>query len=119
MVTINCDMGESFGIYAFGDDAACMPFVTHANIACGFHASDPVVMRDTLRKAKAAGINVGSHPGLPDRLQDEDGLHRRNLRGCYLRLHRRLDRYGCRRGIHCRPRCVLHGEHMPGERRRN
>ncbi|WP_286789549.1 5-oxoprolinase subunit PxpA [Thioclava sp. UBA3469] len=75
MVTINCDMGESFGIYAFGDDAACMPFVTHANIACGFHASDPVVMRDTLRKAKAAGINVGSHPGLPDR----EGFGRRRM----------------------------------------
>ncbi len=40
-VTINCDMGEAFGIYRFGDDETCMPFVTHANIACGFHASDP------------------------------------------------------------------------------
>jgi UPF0271 protein len=75
MVTINCDMGESFGIYTFGDDAACMPFVTHANIACGFHASDPVVMRDTLRKAKAAGIAVGAHPGLPDR----EGFGRRRM----------------------------------------
>jgi lactam utilization protein B len=43
-VTINCDMGESFGIYKLGDDEACMPYVTHANIACGFHASDPKVM---------------------------------------------------------------------------
>lgn len=75
MVTINCDMGESFGIYTFGDDAACMPYVTHANIACGFHASDPVVMRDTLGKAKAAGIAVGSHPGLPDR----EGFGRRRM----------------------------------------
>ena len=41
-ITINCDMGEAFGIYRFGDDETCMPFVTHANIACGFHASDPV-----------------------------------------------------------------------------
>ncbi|WP_212526035.1 5-oxoprolinase subunit PxpA [Actibacterium sp. MT2.3-13A] len=75
MVTINCDMGESFGIYSFGDDAACMPFVTHVNIACAYHASDPVVMRRTVRAAKAAGVNVGSHPGLPDR----EGFGRRRM----------------------------------------
>lgn len=76
MVTINCDMGEAFGIYRFGDDAACMPFVTHANVACGFHASDPNVMWSTVRAAKAAGIRVGSHPGLPDR----EGFGRRPMR---------------------------------------
>lgn len=76
MVTINCDMGEAFGIYSFGDDATCMPFVTHANIACGFHASDPVVMRDTVRKAKAAGVAIGAHPGLPDR----EGFGRRAMK---------------------------------------
>ncbi|MCB6179945.1 5-oxoprolinase subunit PxpA [Rhodobacter sp. Har01] len=76
MVTINCDMGEAFGIYRFGDDAACMPFVTHANVACGFHASDPVVMARTVRLAKSAGIRVGSHPGLPDR----EGFGRRPMR---------------------------------------
>lgn len=75
-ITINCDMGEAFGIYRLGDDAACMPYVTHANIACGFHASDPVVMRRTVRDAKAAGIHVGSHPGLPDR----EGFGRRPMR---------------------------------------
>ena len=52
-VTINCDMGEAFSIYRFGDDEACMPFITHANVACGFHASDPVVMRETVRAASA------------------------------------------------------------------
>lgn len=76
MVTINCDMGEGFGIYRFGDDAACMPFVTHANVACGFHASDPSVMWRTVRSAKAAGVKVGSHPGLPDR----EGFGRRPMR---------------------------------------
>jgi len=76
MVTINCDMGEAFGIYRFGDDAACMPFVTHANIACGFHASDPVVMAKTVRLAKKAGIAIGAHPGLPDR----EGFGRRPMR---------------------------------------
>lgn len=74
-ITINCDMGEAFGIYRLGDDAACMPYVTHANIACGFHASDPVVMQRTVRDAKAAGIHVGSHPGLPDR----EGFGRRAM----------------------------------------
>jgi len=76
MVTINCDMGEAFGIYRFGDDEACMPYITHANIACGFHASDPVVMARTVRMAKAASVRVGSHPGLPDR----EGFGRRPMR---------------------------------------
>ena len=75
-VTINCDMGEAFGIYRFGDDEACMPFVTHANIACGFHASDPMVMWKTVRDAKRHGIKVGSHPGLPDR----EGFGRREMK---------------------------------------
>ncbi len=75
MVTINCDMGEAFGIYHLGNDAECMPFITHANIACGFHASDPVIMRETLQAAKNAGIRIGSHPGLPDR----EGFGRRQM----------------------------------------
>jgi UPF0271 protein len=66
-VTINCDMGEGFGLYGFGDDETVMPYVTHANIACGFHASDPAVMRTTVRAARRQGIAIGSHPGLPDR----------------------------------------------------
>jgi UPF0271 protein len=74
-ITINCDMGEAFGIYRFGDDAACMPYVTHANIACGFHASDPVVMQRTVRDARTHGIAVGSHPSLPDR----QGFGRREM----------------------------------------
>ena len=75
-VTINCDMGEAFGIYRFGRDEALMPFVTHANVACGFHASDPIVMWETVRHAKQHGIKVGSHPGLPDR----EGFGRREMR---------------------------------------
>lgn len=74
-VTINCDMGEAFGIYHLGDDEACMPYVTHANVACGFHASDPKVMWRTVRAAKRHGVNVGSHPGLPDR----EGFGRREM----------------------------------------
>jgi UPF0271 protein len=75
-VTINCDMGEAFGIYSFGDDEACMPYITHANVACGFHASDPVVMWRTVRAAKKHAIKVGSHPGLPDR----EGFGRREMK---------------------------------------
>lgn len=75
-VTINCDMGEAFGIYRFGDDETCMPFVTHANIACGFHASDPSVMWRTVRAAKKHGLKIGSHPGLPDR----EGFGRREMK---------------------------------------
>jgi UPF0271 protein len=64
-VTINCDMGEAFGIYRFGDDEAFMPFVTHANIACGFHASDPIIMHRTVQAAKRHRLAIGSHPSLP------------------------------------------------------
>lgn len=75
-ISINCDMGESFGIYTMGDDEACMPYVTHANVACGFHASDPQVMWRTVRAAKRHRVQVGSHPSLPD-LQ---GFGRREMR---------------------------------------
>ncbi len=63
---INCDMGESFGIYQMGDDAALMPLITVANVACGFHASDYNHMRETVRLAKTKGVKVGAHPSLPD-----------------------------------------------------
>ena len=65
-ITINCDMGESFGLYKMGDDAGIMPYITLANVACGFHASDPSVMRRTVRLAKERGVAVGAHPSLPD-----------------------------------------------------
>src|SRR5579872_4425466 len=75
-VTINCDMGEAFALYRLGDDEGCMPFITHANVACGFHASDPNVMWRTVKLAKRYGIAVGAHPGLPDR----EGFGRREMR---------------------------------------
>jgi UPF0271 protein len=59
-------MGEAFGLYRMGDDEAIMPYITEANIACGFHASDPTVMHRTVRAAKRHGIKVGAHPSLPD-----------------------------------------------------
>jgi UPF0271 protein len=65
-VDINCDMGESFGAYEIGADKEVMPHVTSANVACGFHGGDPAVMRATIADAKARGVAVGAHPGLPD-----------------------------------------------------
>lgn len=65
-VEINCDMGESFGLYKIGDDEALMPLISVANVACGFHGSDPNHMRSTVRLAKRHGVRVGAHPSLPD-----------------------------------------------------
>ena len=65
-LAINCDMGESFGLYKLGDDEGIMPYITMANVACGFHGSDPSVMRKTVRLAKAHSVKVGAHPSLPD-----------------------------------------------------
>jgi UPF0271 protein len=66
MTVINCDMGESFGLYRIGDDEALMPLISLANIACGFHGSDFNHMRATVRLAKRHGVKVGAHPSLPD-----------------------------------------------------
>ncbi|WP_110651203.1 5-oxoprolinase subunit PxpA [Salinicola peritrichatus] len=63
---LNCDMGESFGNWALGLDVQAMPYVDCANIACGFHASDPDVMRKTVALAVANDVRVGAHPGYPD-----------------------------------------------------
>jgi UPF0271 protein len=65
---INCDMGEGFGNWRTCDDAAVMPLISSANIACGFHAGDPNIMRSVVQMAKEHGVAVGAHPGLPDLL---------------------------------------------------
>ena len=65
-IQLNCDLGESFGAWKMGMDAAVMPFIDQANIACGFHAGDPLVMRKTLQLAKEHGVTVGAHPAYPD-----------------------------------------------------
>ncbi|WP_157371601.1 5-oxoprolinase subunit PxpA [Angustibacter sp. Root456] len=75
-VTINSDMGESFGIHSFGNDDALLPHIDTANIACGFHAGDPVGIHETVAKAAAAGVTVGAHPGLPDAV----GFGRREMK---------------------------------------
>jgi 5-oxoprolinase (ATP-hydrolysing) subunit A len=63
---LNCDMGESFGLWPMGDDEKIMPYITSANIACGFHAGDPSVMKKTVALAVQAGVAVGAHPGYAD-----------------------------------------------------
>ncbi|MDD3218853.1 MAG: 5-oxoprolinase subunit PxpA [Lachnospiraceae bacterium] len=65
-VDLNSDLGESFGAYKIGNDEAVISHVTSANVACGFHASDPLVMEKTIRMAKEKGVEVGAHPGMPD-----------------------------------------------------
>ncbi|MGW9020052.1 LamB/YcsF family protein [Leucobacter chromiiresistens] len=65
-IDLNCDLGESFGNYAFGDDAAVLASVSSANVACGFHAGDPGGIRATCAAAAAAGATIGAHPGYRD-----------------------------------------------------
>ncbi len=66
IVDLNCDMGEGFGVYRPGDDAGMLTIATSANIACGFHAGDPLVMHETLRLAAENGVQAGAHPGFLD-----------------------------------------------------
>jgi 5-oxoprolinase (ATP-hydrolysing) subunit A len=65
-IDLNCDMGESFGAWRMGADAEVMPFISSANIACGFHAGDPATIRKTVRLAVDHGVAIGAHPSLPD-----------------------------------------------------
>lgn len=74
-IDLNCDMGESFGAYRIGADDAVFPFITSANVACGFHGGDASVMRMTIARAKELGIGIGAHPGF----QDLIGFGRRNM----------------------------------------
>ena len=66
VVDLNSDLGESFGAYTIGDDAAMLKIISSANVACGFHGGDPLVMHDTLRLARDNGVGVGAHPGFND-----------------------------------------------------
>lgn len=74
-VDLNSDLGESFGAYTIGMDSAVIAHVSSANVACGYHAGDPLVMDKTVAEAKAAGVAVGAHPGYPDLM----GFGRRNM----------------------------------------
>ncbi len=65
-IDLNADMGESFGMYKLGNDEEFMQYISAANVACGFHAGDPSVMKKTVGFARRCGVQVGAHPGLPD-----------------------------------------------------
>lgn len=74
-IDINSDLGEAFGPYVIADDEALMGVITSANVACGYHAGDPVVMDRTIRLAKEHGVDLGAHVGYPDRM----GFGRRHM----------------------------------------
>ncbi len=74
-VDLNCDLGESFGNYVIGNDEKILDYVTSVNIACGFHAGDPLVMEKTVRLAIEKGASIGAHPGYPDLM----GFGRRSM----------------------------------------
>ena len=74
-IDLNCDLGESFGRYTLGLDEEVIPHISSANIACGYHASDPVIMEKTVKLAKINGVHIGAHTGFPDLL----GFGRRNM----------------------------------------
>ncbi|MBR4131393.1 MAG: 5-oxoprolinase subunit PxpA [Oscillospiraceae bacterium] len=76
LVDLNADLGESFGAYTIGMDSEVLRYITSANVACGFHAGDPVVMEKTVALAKERDTRVGAHPGYPDLM----GFGRRNLK---------------------------------------
>lgn len=76
-IDLNADLGESFGPWKMGDDAALLDIVTSANVACGFHAGDPVTMRATAELAKQKGVAIGAHPGFADLV----GFGRRRILG--------------------------------------
>src|ERR1700761_7001132 len=65
-IDLNCDLGEGFGAWEMGNDAAMIELATSVNIACGFHAGDSETMRATVDLAKARGVNIGAHPGYRD-----------------------------------------------------
>ncbi|MEF3273890.1 MAG: LamB/YcsF family protein [Chloroflexus sp.] len=66
IIDLNCDCGESYGVFQMGDDDGILPFVSSANVACGGHAGDPQVMRRTVRRCRELNVAVGAHPSYPD-----------------------------------------------------
>src|SRR4029453_17070285 len=82
VIDLNCDMGESYGRWTLGADEAIMPYISSANIACGFHGGDPHVIRKTVALAQQHGVALGAHPSLPDLM----GFGRRGMDGTAARV---------------------------------
>lgn len=101
---LNCDLGESFGSWSMGMDQAVMPYIDMANIACGFHASDPLIMRDTMALANQHGVQIGAHPAYPDLV----GFGRRSMACSFDEIYSMvLYQLGALQGI-----CQAHGERV-------
>lgn len=66
VIDLNSDIGENFGVYKIGSDEKLMSYITSANIACGLHAGDPIVINNTILMAKEHNVSIGAHPGYPD-----------------------------------------------------
>lgn len=75
VIDLNCDLGESFGVWKMGFDEEVMKYITSANVACGWHGGDPIVMNKTVQLAKENKVSVGAHPGYPDLI----GFGRRSI----------------------------------------
>src|SRR6185312_3326880 len=115
LTSINCDMGEAYGLYRMGDDEGLMPLITIANVACGFHASDFNHMHETVRLAKRLGVAVGAHPSLPD-LQGfgrrEMAMSREELANCLVYQIGALTGFLAAEGMalsHVKPHGALYG----------
>ena len=80
---LNADLGESFGAWRMGDDEALLAQISSCNIACGFHAGDPLTMQQTVAAALRCGVAIGAHPSLPDLV----GFGRREMRVSAEELH--------------------------------
>lgn len=104
-IDLNADMGEGFGPWPMGDDVALLKIVTTANVACGFHAGDPEIMRGTAERARAAGVAVGAHPGYADLA----GFGRRSVPGITEREIENLIAYQTGAFAGC---CALAGHRM-------
>jgi UPF0271 protein len=115
MISINCDMGESYGIYTLGDDAGIMPHITHANVACGFHGSDPDHIQKTVLLAKQHDVRIGAHFSLPDRQgfgRREMKLSREELRNAIIYQIGALQGFVHKEGLrlsHLKPHGALYG----------
>lgn len=115
MATLNCDVGEGYGNWSYGDDGAIMPHIDRANIACGFHASDPLTMLKTIDLGIQHGKMMGAHPSLPDR----EGFGRREmhlgseeLTACFLYQISALEgmlRAKGKRLTHVKPHGIIYG----------
>lgn len=112
--TINCDMGESYGIFRTGDDEGVSPFIHLANIACGMHGGDPMTMHRTVKLAMKHGLKIGAHPSLPDHAgfgRREMKISREDLRDNFIyqigALKGFLDAHGARLN-HVKPHGVIY-----------